>query len=174
MKIITAAIIALLVGMFNVSIGQTINANESYVSFDISNKGDTVNGKFTGMKGDVKFDENDLANSSFDVCIDPKTVNTESKMRDGHLQKKAFFGVELFPTICFKSTSIEKSGNGYVATGELNLHGITKTIKINFTKEGKTLQGSFNLNRLDYKIGEKFKEKMIGFDVAVNITCVLN
>jgi len=58
----------------------------------------TVKGSFAGMKGEIRFDEKDLANSSFKVNIDAATVNTENEKRDDHLRNEDFFDVEVYRT----------------------------------------------------------------------------
>lgn len=95
--------------LFTITIAnaQTINSKKSIVKFSIRNmKLNTVNGTFTGMKGNVVFDENNLENSSFDVSIPTETVNTENKKRDAHLKNADFFYVEKYPEIQFVSTTI--------------------------------------------------------------------
>lgn len=153
--------------------GQSINESASSVQFTISNFKKEVTGTFKGMKGDVKFDPNNVSNSTINVCIDPATVKTDSEKRDKHLKTDDFFAVEQFPTICFESTEIKASGNGYVATGNLSMHGITKEVEIELNYSHKQLKGTFEVNRLDFEIGPKGK-KMIGHSVELQIICELN
>jgi polyisoprenoid-binding protein YceI len=68
--------------------------------------------------------------------------------------------VEKFPELTFKSTKIEKKGDGFVAYGPLTIHGVTKDVELPFTiagtiKDGmgKThlvAQSSITINRKDY------------------------
>lgn len=151
---------------------QTVNESESFVEFTVANKKKEVTGTIKGMSGDVTFLPEDLVNASIDVCIDPATINTENNMRDKHLKSKDYFHVEDYPTICFKSSKIEASGEGYIATGTLTMHGVTKEVQIQLTYQDETLQGNFEVNRVDYGVGPD-GDKMVGHNVTLLIICKL-
>jgi polyisoprenoid-binding protein YceI len=55
-------------------------------------------------------------------------VDTGVANRDAHLKTPDFFDVAKFPTMTFKSTKVEKGGDGYSVTGDLTLHGVTKSV----------------------------------------------
>ena len=133
----------------------------------------TVKGVLTGMQGKISFDESNLKNSSFDVCVGAWSINTENEKRDYHLKNSDFFDVINFPNICFKSTSISKTNNGFKAIGKLSMHGITLETKLPFTYSNGIFKGDFELERLDYKIGENYGGFLIGKTVEIKITCVL-
>lgn len=171
MKKIKLAFITLC--MAQLSFAQTIDVEKSEVSFEISNmKWKTVEGTFKGMTGEVIFDKNNLNNSSFNVSINPSSINTENKTRDKHLKNKDFFEVSTYTTINFKSKSIAKTASGYITKGTLTMHGISKEIEIPFVYENNQLKGTFNLNRLDFGIGPK-GGFMSGKEVIITILCVL-
>lgn len=152
---------------------QPINEQQSKVTFDISNMGfNTVEGSFTGMAGTIQFDENNLANALFDVCIDAATVNTDNEARDKHLRKEDFFDVEEYPAICFASQEFIKTADGYIVKGNLSMHGVTNIIEIPFTFNDNTFSGNFTIQRLDYGVGGK-GGFMVGKEVNVKISCVL-
>lgn len=154
---------------------QEINAEKSEVSFEISNMAvRTVEGKFTGMSGTINFDPNNLEESSFSVCIDASTVNTDNEERDEHLKNEDFFDVTKYPNICFESTSIEKTEDGFLAKGKMNLHGVTLEVEIPFTYADNTFTGNLSLNRLDYKVGEETTTFMVGNEAILTIVCVVN
>jgi polyisoprenoid-binding protein YceI len=158
---------------------QNINVAASKISFEVLNRGAEVNGTMLNMKGSVQFDAKDLAGSSFEASIDPSTVNTNSSGRDKHLQKDDFFGTDNFPKIKITSKQISQTEDGYSATARLQVRDITTTIEIPFkvltnSDNQQVLQGAFNLNRLDFKLGEKIGDKSISFDVDVQIYCVVD
>ena len=153
---------------------QTINTEKSEINFNITGGGIfKVKGTFSGMKGDFKLNTADLTNSRFNICIDAATIDTNNKKRDAHLITEDFFDVELYPTVCFKSKSITKTGESYVTTGELTLHGVTKTVEIPFEFNNNTLTGTFELDRFDYKLGEDFGTMRVGTMATITITCVV-
>lgn len=154
---------------------QTINYDKSEVKFKITGGGIfTVKGTFTGMKGEFNFNESDIANSSFDICIDASTLNTKNKKRDDHLHSADFFEVEKYTTICFKSNSVSKTNDGYKTTGNLTIHGVTKTVDIPFTFSNSTFEGELEINRFDYKIGEDYGTMRVGETADVTIICKVN
>src|SRR5208282_1738702 len=87
-----------------------------------------VRGKFSGISGVLHRYEADHTKSTLEVSIDVSTVNTQDAQRDGHLKSPDFFHVEKFPAMTFKSTHIEKKGDGFAVTGDLTIHGVTKPV----------------------------------------------
>ena len=153
---------------------QTIDAEKSVVNFKATAlMVNTVERSFTGMKGVVQFDENDLSGSSFDVCINPSSVNTENEKRDDHLKNEDFFEVSKYLEICFVSTSMEKTKSGFKTIGNLTMHGITKSIEIPFTFENNTLKGAIEIKRLAFNIGEDYGNFTASKQAEVEIICVL-
>ena len=174
MMIKTIVLSAMMLMMSIGAFAQTIDTKKSTVTFEISNmKVNTVEGSFTGLKGTVNFDASKLSTSSFEVCIDASTVDTDNTKRDDHLRNEDFFHVEKYPTICFASTSIIKDGKGFKAKGDLTMLGITKEVVLPFTYENNQLTGALALNRFDYKLGEGTGSFMVGEEVKIQINCVL-
>lgn len=142
----------------NLVVGQNkiiLPTNEA--TFKIKNSGLTVDGKLSGFSGTINFDPKNLGTSTLNVSVETKTIDTDNNSRDGHLKKSDYFDVETFPKITFQSKKIELTKSGYLATGNLTIKGITKEIKIPFTysiqKEEGLFSGSFNINRLDFGVG---------------------
>lgn len=164
----------------NHSNAQVIDTENSTVNFEISNmRFNTVKGEIKGMKGEVRFDEDDLENSQFDVCVNPATIDTGNDSRDKHLRNEDFFNVERYPTICFVSSSIIKAKNGYIANGRLTLYGTGQTIAIPFEKlmEGNSIAliGEIEVNRFDYGLAAESYDGtfMVGKTAKLKIVCKL-
>lgn len=154
---------------------QVINEEISVVKFEIKNmKTKTIEGSFVGMQGEIMFNASDLANSSFNVCIDAASVNTDNEKRDKHLRNEDFFEVETYPTICFASTSISKTTDGFQAQGKLAMHGVTKDVTLPFTFKNNKFVGQLEISRLDYKVGEGTKTFMVGEMVNLEIICLVD
>ncbi len=152
---------------------QNIDTEQSKVSFAIGNLGfNTVEGTFTGMKGLVSLNA-DASQSVINVCIDAATVNTDNKKRDKHLRTEDFFDVEKYPTICFVSTGLTKTPNGFDAVGMLTMHGVTKEVTIPLTVNDNTISGTLMVNRKDYNVGEGTGKFTAGYDVEIDIHTVL-
>jgi len=96
-----------------------------------------VKGHFPKLSGVLTLDESDLAKSSVEAAIDVTSIETRDPQRDGHLKSADFFDVEKFPTMTFKSTSVNpgSAGEGTV-TGDLTIRDVTKSVV--FHVEGPT------------------------------------
>lgn len=155
---------------------QSIDPSKSYISFEIGNMlVNTVHGKISGMEGTVNFDAAEPESASFDVCVDPATVDTDNHERDDHLKNPDFFDVEKYPSICFVSSSVAQTDDGFITKGKLTINGHTNEVTIPFTRDGQTLKGQFELDRFDYQLGAKAYDGTFAVDddVEVEIVCVL-
>ena len=123
----------------------------------------TVKGRFKRFSGEVHIDEANPAESKVDVTIDTTSIDTGAEPRDNHLRSADFFDVEKYPTITFISKRIEPLGDErYRVTGDLTMHGVTREIPLEITREGvtKTLQGkqlqafsaALTVNRKDFEL----------------------
>ena len=95
-------------------------------------------GRFNEPTGTVVLDKENPSNSSFTFEIDVNKIDTASEKRDQHLKNPDFFDAKQFPTITFKSTKVEASGDDFKVTGDLTLHGVTKSITVNVKKTGES------------------------------------
>ncbi|HOZ88439.1 MAG TPA: YceI family protein, partial [Bacteroidia bacterium] len=89
-------------------------------------------GTFKGLKALILFNENNPENSRITASIDARTINTGNRLMDEHAKDRQALDAENFPLITFVSTSIRKNANGYEATGNLTLKGVTKEVKLPF------------------------------------------
>jgi polyisoprenoid-binding protein YceI len=120
-------------------------------------------GRFNDVSGMVMWDKDDPTKSSFTFEVKADSLDTHNDKRDAHLKGPDFFDVKQFPTISFKSTAVKSSGdNKFDVTGDLTMHGVTKsiTVPIEKTGEGDTKmmgvrtgwETTVNLKRSDYDI----------------------
>ncbi|MGH9065635.1 MAG: YceI family protein [Acidimicrobiales bacterium] len=94
-----------------------------------------VKGRFKTFSGTITVAEDPLA-SSVTASIDPASVDTHEEKRDAHLRSPDFFDVEKFPTIEFESTSVRPGSGGHVLTGDLTIHGVTRTVELDLEHNG--------------------------------------
>jgi len=181
MKKITLAAL-LLVSSFTL-IAQTTWHNDkahSKLTFDVTHLGiSDISGLFNDFDVSITANKADFSDAVFELTTDMATINTEVKMRDDHLRSADFFDVEKFPTMTFKSTSIQNAGKGkYKLTGNLTVRGITKTVTMDLWYRGtienpqsKVKTAGFQLtgviNRSDFNIGPKFPEMAISEAVRI-------
>jgi polyisoprenoid-binding protein YceI len=131
----------------------------SEVKFAISNFGISVNGSFTGLRGNIDFDPQKASAGRFDITIDAGTVNTDNSLRDSHLKNEGYFDVKTYPRIRLVSTRLapgEKTG-GFLFVGQLTIKDKTKDISFPFAvvaaNGGMVFKGSFTINRKDFGVG---------------------
>ncbi len=157
MKKITLFLFGFILASLNVFGQNKLIEPNQLVSFKIKNAGLTVDGTISGLSGSLVFDSKNLSSSSFNVSLNATSVNTGNKTRDGHLQKDEYFDGTKYPTITFRTTKIEQTTSGFVATGNLTMKGISKTIKLPFTYQetgsSGLFKGTITLDRRDYGVG---------------------
>ena len=141
------------------------------ISFSIKNAGLTVKGTLGGFVGDVLFDSKQPVGSIIKGSVKVNTLQTGNSTRDKHLQEQEYFDAKNYPDMIIASSFFGKSANGFKAYCKLTIKGTTKDIVIPFTwteqNNKATMVGSFELNRLDYKIGEG--SLILSDKVTVNI-----
>jgi polyisoprenoid-binding protein YceI len=152
-------VIAALLGMTISSFAQTTYKLKRYsVGFEIKNAGLKVNGSFKDLKTTIIFSPSELEKSVIQANIDVNSINTGIDLRDKHLKGEEFFNTPKYPGIQIKSKKIVALSDGsFVATFDLTIKNITKTIEIPFTfsKSGSEtiFSGKFELDRRDYEVG---------------------
>ncbi len=110
-----------------------IDSGHSSVVFRVTHMGAApFYGRFNDIKGEFSFDGDNPEKSTFSVEIDPASIDTNSKNRDGHLKSPDFLNVKQFPKLTFKSKSLKKDGDGWKLVGDLTLHGVTKEVAADF------------------------------------------
>src|SRR5579872_6024349 len=89
---------ALFVFLFsNLAFSQTTWTPYEYnVSFKIKNAGITVNGKFTGFKGEILFSPDKLSSSKISASVDAGTLATGINMRDNTITGEKYLDADKY------------------------------------------------------------------------------
>jgi len=122
-----------------------------------------VKGTFQGLEGVLGENSVDPASSTIQATIDIGTLSTGDPQRDAHLKSVDFFDLEKFPTMTFKSTSVKPKGEGeYSVTGNLTLHGVTRSVT--FAVEGPSApnQDPWGNTRIGLSATSKINRKDFG------------
>lgn len=139
-----------------------IDASHSQVGFSVKHMMfSTVRGNFRGFEGTIVVDNDNPSNSTVNVTIDTSTITTGDVKRDEHLRSADFFDTATYPTITFKSTSIDfESADEFTIHGELTMHGVTAPVKIKAEQTGEGtnpwgvdvagFEGSTKINRKEF------------------------
>jgi polyisoprenoid-binding protein YceI len=157
-----------------------MDKSHSSISFSVDHMVvSEITGNFEDFLIDVKSDKQDFTDVVFNVTIQVKSIDTKVTRRDDHLRSPDFFDVVKYPVITFKGTKIVKvSGNAYKITGDLTMHGVTKTLTLDAkiasvtdpyahtTRTGIKVSGE--LDR--YEFGLKYNSVLEGGGVVVGQT----
>lgn len=91
-----------------------------------------------------------------EVKIAMDSTWSDNEKLTGHLKSPDFFNAAKFPTSTFTVTSIAAEGAQQKVTGNLDLHGVTKSISfpatIQITDDAVTVKAEFAINRKDFNI----------------------
>ncbi|MGG2197483.1 YceI family protein [Paenibacillus sp.] len=120
-----------------------------------------VKGAFHSFEAQIEADPEDLTSADIQLQVDLSSIDTRNNDRDNHLRSADFFDIEQHPKLTFQSTQITKTGDGeYDVTGNLTLHGATRseTFSVTFEGAGKDpwgnekvgFSGQGKLKRSDY------------------------
>ena len=137
-----------------------------------------VDGWFKSFDAKVISSKDDFSDATVEMTAEVNSINTDNEQRDTHLKSADFFDAVKYPTLTFKSKTFKKvSDNNYKVTGDLTMHGITKTIELNavgvtgthpMTK--KTIGGfkvTGTIKRLDFGIGASMPAMMLSEEVQL-------
>ncbi len=163
----------------------TVDGAHTNVGFSIRHLGiSTVRGRFSDVAGTIVANAAHPEKSSVNFTIQATSIDTDNKMRDDHLRSDAFFDVAKYPQITFQSTRVDKAKRGgYVAVGNLTIHGVTRPVSLPFHIDGPIkdpfggvrfgLETQTRLNRHDFGVGATGMfsgDSAIGSDVDVTIS----
>lgn len=116
------------------------------IVFGVSHLGFTNQiGEFREFDGGFTFDPENVMDSVVDVTIDTASIDIANHEKwNAHMRNEDFFHVEKFPTMTFKSTAIEVTGEktGRL-TGDLTILAVTKPVTLDVVWN-KTGSNPFN------------------------------
>ncbi|MBI4533021.1 MAG: YceI family protein, partial [Candidatus Melainabacteria bacterium] len=111
----------------------------------------------------VLYDGKDINKATVDATIDISTINTREPKRDDHLRGPDFFDVAKYPSITFKSTKVEQAEMGrFKLTGNLTMHGITKTITLDVDGPTQEIIDPHGVKRIGASANTKLNRKDFG------------
>jgi polyisoprenoid-binding protein YceI len=152
-------------------------SDESKVTFVGSKVTGSHDGGFKVFDGEIVVADGDPTKSTVSVNIDTTSIWADNERLTGHLKSPDFFDVEKFPTARFTSTRIMPEGESYRVDGNLELHGVTKSISFPATIEvgsdSVKANAEFVLKRFDWAIVYPGKaDDLIRDEVVVRLDLV--
>ncbi|SDH98854.1 Polyisoprenoid-binding protein YceI [Flavobacterium omnivorum] len=109
-----------------------IDPTHSEIGFKVKHMMFTnVSGKFSKFDATIEAEESNLENAKIEFTGAIDSITTGNADRDTHLLSDDFFDAAQFPEIKFSATSFTKIKEGeYELVGDLTLHGVTKSVKL--------------------------------------------
>lgn len=163
----------------------SIDPTHSEIGFKVKHMMFTnVSGKFQNFNATIETQEDEFENAKIQFSGDIDSITTGNSDRDSHLLSADFFDAEQYPKITFEATSFKKTdASEFELTGNLSLHGVTKSIKLDTefsglmkdpwgnTKAGFALAGKINRKdwNLNWNSALETGGVLVGEEVRLNI-----
>jgi polyisoprenoid-binding protein YceI len=148
----------------------TLDGKNTKIEFTGTKPGGKHVGGFKDLTGTAT--GADATSLKLEVEIDATSMYTDTPKLTNHLKSADFFEVKTYPKAKFVSTKIEKAADGYTITGDLTLHGKTKSISfpagIKVGAEAVSLSSTFKINRQDF--GITYGAGKVDDDVTLKVT----
>jgi polyisoprenoid-binding protein YceI len=130
-----------------------IDPAHSEADFAVRHMGiSTVHGHFGNVNGILVLNDADITKSTVTATVDTTTIDTGVAARDTHLKSADFFDVTKFPTMTFVGKQITKSGGKLEITGDLTLHGITKSVTLDADSPSKEQLDPYGMTRIGFSM----------------------
>ena len=155
-----------------------ITPQNSKIEFIGSKVTGSHNGSFEKFSGEIHYAGNDPTQSHVAITIDAASVKADDPKLTEHLKTADFFDVAKFPEAKFESTAIKPGGEKgatHTVTGNLTLHGVTKSITfpatIAVSGDTATVDANFAINRKDFGINYPgAQDNLIRDDVVMKLS----
>jgi polyisoprenoid-binding protein YceI len=139
--------------------------------YSIRFSGKRINGFFHTLRGQINFDENNLASSHLKMEVDVASITTGNSLKSWHAKRAKWFDAKKYPTITFVSDKFQKGAKGYIVTGKLKMRGVEREVSVPFSFSNKIFFGHFIVNRTDYKVGSlKGFSKLVSDTIKIDFT----
>jgi polyisoprenoid-binding protein YceI len=143
----------------------------------------TVRGRFNDVVTSGHVDVEHPENSKIDVEISVASLNTHNAQRDNDLRSSYFLELDKYPSITFKTTSIEPAAQDqYNVTGDLTIKGITRPVTLRAMRYGElndpnmghrvVYSAEGEINRKDFGMEfDMFADNrlVVGHEIKINI-----
>jgi polyisoprenoid-binding protein YceI len=131
LAVLVLALLTLPAAAFAESKTYTVDTAHSVASFQIRHLMTKVDGRFRDVGGSVVYDPQAPAASAVEIVVQAASIDTANSRRDDHLRSADFFEVEKYPTLAFKSVSVQPvSATMLQVTGDLTIKGHTERVTV--------------------------------------------
>ena len=130
MKKISLGFLATLITVISFSQSWSVDKMHSRLGFEVTHLLVTdVDGQFKTFDIALTASKDDFTDAAVTVTADISSINTDNDYRDNDLKSDKYFDAAKFPTLSFKSTSMQKTDDKhYKLSGNLTMHGVTNRL----------------------------------------------
>lgn len=122
----------------------------------------TATGYFKKFDATVETENDEFSNAKVYFEADIDSIDTKNAQRDEHLKSDDFFNAQQFRKLIFRSTGIEKDGDGeYKLKGDLTIRDITKPVTLEVDYNGST-KDPWGFERAGFEVTGKINRKDFG------------
>ena len=157
-----------------------VRAAASTVVFEGRQQGERFTANLRSFDAKIRYGEDDLQGSSFDVTLQLRSIDSRNAERDQAMATPDWFDVARYPVATFRTVAFRATPSGVVADADLTIRGRTKRIVFPFSfvrsANGATLDARVALDRLDFGLGagEWSEESMVAHRVDVTVHLALD
>ena len=122
-----------------------------------------VSGKFTKFDASVETEGEDFMTAKVSFTAEVNSISTGADQRDEHLRGADFFEAGKYPQMIFTTTKYENVDNdgSYEVYGDLTIHGVTKTVKLD-AEFGGVIKDPWGNTRAGITVSGKINRKDFG------------
>lgn len=120
---------------FAAPVSYSVDNSHTYARYEVNHMGFSIqSGTFTQVNGTVVLDKQ-AHQGTVNIKIDANSLQTFFPARDKHLKSEAFFNVNKFPTLTYKSNKLVFAGDKLTEVqGDLTLLGVTRPVNLKVTQ----------------------------------------
>ena len=160
-----------------------IDPEHSFVQFKIKHLGVSyLVANFNEVKGTLSFDANKVEASNIAINVATTSLDTNYKIRDGHLGKDTIINYGKFPEATFVSTSYQGDADKGLVTGTLTINGVSKEVSLEVTRIGEGndpwggyrvgFNGELVIDRREFSSTENFGPDSWNVMIEVNVEAI--
>ena len=134
-----------------------VDKEKSTLEYQLKVQNNDVKGNFNAFDATINLDPENPSEGSIEVVVDTTTITTGNPQGDSLVQGAKWLAIADYAQAVFKSTSISKSGDAYIAEGDLTIREtkLPVTLSFSLSVEGDTTTaaGTAELDRTTFGVG---------------------
>jgi polyisoprenoid-binding protein YceI len=120
-------------------------------------------GRFAEFDIDFIFDEDDMSNSSVEVTVPVRSIDTFSPELNSKMPSDGFFDADEYPVLHFRSTSVQRSGaKTATMVGDMTIKGVTLPVTFYVIYNNGVEHPRFKLHNVGFAATAKIDSRAFG------------